>query len=61
MANEILRREIKRKGGVKVVADAIDVTPAAIYMWINEHREPSDTLLKYLGLERRVQLVKPKP
>ena len=59
MAN-ILLREIKRKGGVKAVADALGVTPSAIYMWIHSRRDPSDELLKYLGLERRVRIVKAK-
>jgi len=58
MANETLRREIKRKGGVKAVAEAIGVSTAAVYMWMNEQRQPSDTLLNYLGLRKVEKLVR---
>jgi len=58
MANEILRKEINKRGGAKAVAEALQVTPAAVYLWMAGKREPSDNLLNYLGLRRITRLVR---
>ena len=60
MPDEIIKREIKRKGGVKAVADALEVSTAAVYYWINGQRSASDKLLTYLGLERKERIVRAK-
>ena len=61
MANEILAKEVKRAGGVKKVAKALSVTPSAVYWWIAGKREPSEELLRHLGLRRVVRLIKARP
>jgi hypothetical protein len=48
-------------GGVVAVARELGVTTAAVYYWLNGQREPSEGLLRLLGLERRVRLVRVKP
>lgn len=58
MDDEIIKREIKRKGGVKAVADALEVSTAAIYYYLNGQREYSTKLLDYLGLERKQRIVR---
>lgn len=58
MQDETLKREIRRKGGVLAVAEALDVSTTAVYYWINGNRKPSTRLLEYLGLKRVERLVR---
>ena len=58
MRDGILKREIKRKGGVNAVSRALGVSTSAVYYWLNGQREPSEALLRYLGLERKVRFVR---
>jgi transcriptional regulator with XRE-family HTH domain len=58
MASELLRREIRRKGGAAQVAKDLSVTPQAVYYWMNGKRTPSDELLAYLGLKKIERLVR---
>jgi predicted transcriptional regulator len=58
MGSELLRKEIQKRGGVSAVAAALQVSTAAVYYWLAGKREPPANLLDYLGLERRVRLVR---
>lgn len=58
MQDQTLKREVLRKGGVNAVAEALKVTPCAVYFWLNGTRKPSERLLSYLGLKRVERFVR---
>lgn len=58
MEENAISRAVKKAGGVRVVADALRLSKAAIYMYINGDREPSDKFLEYIGLEKEVRYVR---
>lgn len=58
MERDILKREIKKRGGATAVAKALGVTPCAVFFWQSGKRKPSDNLLNYLGLKKIEKLVR---
>lgn len=58
MDRELIRKEIKKRGGATAVAKALGVTPCAVFFWQSGKRKPSDNLLNYLGLKRVEKLVR---
>ena len=58
MEHDIIKREIDKKGGVTAVAQALQVSTAAVYYWLNGKRRPSYKLLAYLGLEQKIRFVR---
>jgi hypothetical protein len=58
MDKEILKREIKKRGGATAVSKALGVSACAVFFWQSGKRRPSDKLLNYLGLKRVEKLVR---
>lgn len=53
-----IKKAVQRAGGARKVAERLRLSTQAIYANINGTRRPSDELLKFLGLERRVSYVR---